>query len=329
MRLPLFPESASTISGQVDALYFFLIGVTGFFAVLVATLVVAFGIRYRRRAPEQVGVPIHGSVTLEIVWTAIPFCLAMVMFFWGARVYMTMARAPENAMEIFVVGKQWMWKIQHREGRREINELHIPIGQPVKLTLTSEDVIHSFYVPAFRNKMDAVPGRYTSEWFEATKVGEYHLFCAEYCGTAHSRMIGRVVVMEPNEYQAWLNSDSTTTGVAVDRTVGGMTTAGEELFNQKGCATCHLKAPGGLGPVLAGVFGKPRQLQGGGVVTADDNYLRESILNPQAKIVEGYQPVMPTFQGQLDEQQVLQLLQYIKSLSEPVQTSALGERKDG
>jgi cytochrome c oxidase subunit 2 len=318
----LFPEQASTLAPSVDMLYLFLIGVSLFFGLLIAGLLIVFAVRFRRRPGDPVPEPIHGSTALELTWTIIPFSIAMVIFFWGAIVYFEMARPPDNAHEVFVVGKQWMWKLQHLEGRREINELHVPIGQAVKLTMTSEDVIHAFYVPAFRMKADVVPGRYTTTWFQATKLGEFHLFCAEYCGTEHSGMIGRIVVMEPADYQAWLSQSAPapTTLVAGAAAAGVQTAAlspvaaGEVLFNQKACATCHQPQGGALGPSLVGVYGKRVALQDGREVVADDGYLRESILNPTAKLVAGFQPVMPTFQGQLDEEQVMQLIQYIKSL---------------
>lgn len=311
-RFSLFPEQASTVAGQVDALYFFLIAVSVFFATLIAGLVISFAFKYRRRSANDVTPPIHGSLKLELLWTLIPFALTMVIFFWGASLYLTIRRPPDDALQVFVVAKQWMWKLQHMEGRREINELHVPLGRSVKLLMTSEDVIHSFFVPAFRIKADVVPGRYNTAWFEATKPGSYHLFCAEYCGTQHSRMIGRIVVMEPADYQAWLSGKE-------DR--GGLTTvaqapqsSGEALFVQHGCATCHRTQPGALGPALTGLFGSDVRLADGRSVVADEGYLRESIVNPRAKLVEGYKPVMPTFQGQLDEESLLQLIAYIKSL---------------
>jgi len=328
---PLFPEQASTLARDVDLLYGFMVAVSLFFAVLIAVLVIGFAIKYRRKSEDEVGADIHGSIALELFWTIIPFGIALVMFGWGAKVYLDIARPPDNAMEIFVVGKQWMWKIQHMEGRREINQLHVPIGKPVKLTITSEDVLHSFYIPAFRVKMDAVPGRYTQLWFEATKPGSYHLFCAEYCGTEHSKMIGQVVAMEPAAYQEWLVASTVApvvpgSAAAAAPAAGGdaagdevapeaMAKAGENLFVQKGCLACHMSVPGSLGPDLAGLMGKERKFQDGSTAIADDKYLRDSILNPLAHVLEGYQPVMPTFQGQLSEQELMQLIQYIKSLA--------------
>ena len=310
--IPLFPPQASTVAHQVDNLYFFLLAVSAFFALLIAVLVIGFAIRFRRRSEDDLPQPIHGSLGLEIFWTVVPFGLTLVMFFWGASVFLTIARPPDNALEIFVVGRQWMWKLQHMEGRREINELHVPLGRPIKLTMTAEDVIHSFFVPAFRIKADVLPARYTTIWFEPTKRGTYHLFCAEYCGTEHSRMTGRVVVMDPADYQAWLTGAPAEVAAAAGTT---MVSAGETLFDRFGCRTCHQNASGQLGPTLVGLFNSRVKLERGGTVRADEGYLRESIVNPQAKIVAGYRPVMPTFQGQISEDELLQLIQYIKWLS--------------
>jgi cytochrome c oxidase subunit 2 len=310
--LPLFPEQASTVAPKVDALYFFLLGVSGFFSLLIGTLVIAFAIRYRRRSEDEVPPAIHGSLALELIWTLIPFAIAMVIFVWSASVYLTLARPPDDALEIFVVGKQWMWKLQHMEGRREINELHVPVGRAVKLTMTSEDVIHSFYVPAFRIKADVLPGRYTTVWFEATKPGSYHLFCTEYCGTEHSRMIGRVIAMEPAEYQVWLGG-----GVAPS-----LASLGERLFQDLGCVTCHKEEPDARGPALAGLFGAPVRLKGGGTVVANEAYIRESIVDPQARIVEGFEPIMPTFKGLVSEEGLLGLITYIKSLGQKAAAGA-------
>src|SRR5687767_13039170 len=212
---PLFPPSASTVSLEVDLLYLFIVAINVFFVVLVAALVVIFAIKFRRRHPDDVGADIHGSLVLELGWTFIPLVLSMVMFVWGADLFFRLARPPQNAMEIFVVGKQWMWKVQHPEGVREINELHVPINRPVKITLGSEDVLHDYSIPAFRVKMDAVPGKLTTMWFEATKAGTYHIFCAEYCGTQHSGMIGQVIAMEQHDYEAWL-AGGRSTGTAVE-----------------------------------------------------------------------------------------------------------------
>ena len=303
--IPLFPEQASTMAARVDNLYFFMVATSGFFAVLVTLLVIAFAIRFRRRSPDGVGEPIHGSLALELIWTGIPFVLAMVMFVWGASVYFALARMPDEALDIYAVGKQWMWKFQHREGQREINELHVPVNTPVRVIITSEDVLHDLYFPSFRTKIDAIPGRYTQLWFNATDVGTYHIFCAEYCGTRHSGMIGRVVVMPQNEYEAWLGGGATE---------GTLAQRGEKLFSQFACITCHRADSQGRGPLLNGVFGHAVSLASGNTVIADAAYVRESILNPTAKVVAGFAPIMPTFQGQVSEEQLLALTEYIKSL---------------
>jgi cytochrome c oxidase subunit II len=304
--IPLVPDSASTFSWQVDALFFYLSGVTLFFSLLISAVLIFFVIRYRRRSPYEIPRPVAGSHKLETVWTVIPFLIAMTMFAWGARVYFTQYKPPADAVEVYVVGKQWMWKLQHATGQREINQLHVPVGRKIKLIMTSEDVIHDFFVPAFRTKADVVPGKYTTMWFEATTPGTYHLFCAEYCGMNHSGMTGSVIVMEPREFDNWLSGNT-----------GSMTpaTAGQELFQTLGCASCHgANGEGGRGPTLAGAFGKMTPLQSGESVRVDESYIRESILNPQAKIVAGFGPIMPTFQGQVSEDQVMQLTAYIKSL---------------
>jgi cytochrome c oxidase subunit 2 len=301
--LPIFPPEASSNAARVDHLFFFLLAVAVFFTLLIFLTIAFFAIKYRRRAENEVPPEIHGSIKLEIVWTVIPFLLTLVMFTWGAKIYFNDYHPPRDAMNIYVVGKQWMWKIQHPEGRSEIDELHVPLGRPVRLTMTSEDVIHDFFIPAFRIKQDVLPGRYTSYWFTATKLGTYHFFCAQYCGTNHSSMIGHVVVMEPADFERWLS------GEASGET---MAQSGEKLFSKFNCNTCH--KPGGRGPVLNGVFGSTVNLQSGQTVTADEAYLRESILSPQAKMVAGYTAQMPTFQGQVSESQVLQLIAYIKSL---------------
>lgn len=318
--LPLFPENASTYAGQVDALFWTWVAISAFFSLLIAGAIFFFFIRYQRRHSGEIGHDDHGSMTLEIVWSVIPLVIALAMFGWGTKVFFEQSVPPTDAVEYFGTGKQWMWKFQHPTGKREINELHVPEGRPIKLTLISEDVIHSFYVPAFRVKMDVLPGRYTTAWFEATKPGQYHLFCAEYCGTEHSLMGGSVYVMEQDDYEAWLAQEPAPGG--------GAATSGEELFAALACNTCHHEGSRSRGPDLAGVFGSEVRLTGGATVVADEDYLRESILNPQAKVVEGYQPLMPTFQGQVNEDQLLQLIQYIKTLGAGQAATAAGPDAD-
>ncbi len=305
-ELPLFPVQASAMAGQVDALYFYLVAVSAFFSLLIALLVIVFAIKYRRRSNDEFPVGNAGSLKLELAWTIIPFFITLTFFAWGARIYFRMNRPPNDAMQVYVVGKQWMWKIQHLDGVREINELHVPVGQPVRMTMTSEDVIHSFFVPAFRMKRDVVPGRYSTAWFTATRIGDFHLFCSQYCGTKHSAMIGTVHVLSPTAFQAWLAGGAGSESLA---------SAGSKLFTQHACNTCHRSDSLARGPNLEGLFGRPVHLQNGQTVVADEQYLRESILMPQAKLVEGFQPIMPTFQGLISEEGLLQLVAYIKSLS--------------
>ncbi len=323
MNFPLFPEAASTIAGQVDALTLAWLAISAFFSVLIAGLILVFFVHFRRRKAGEVGSTADvRTLPLELTWSVIPLIIALTMFAWGVQVFFTAARAPADAVEYWVTGKQWMWKIQHPEGVREINTLHVPVGQPVRLTMTSEDTIHSFYIPAFRVKKDVLPGRYTSVWFTPTKTGTFHLFCAEYCGAEHSVMGGKVVVLEPEEYERWL-----ATGDAGPT----MLASGEELFSRLACDTCHLQGDAEAGgripraPSLDGIFGAEVMLASGRSVVADETYIRESILNPQAKVVAGWQPVMPTFKGQVTEEQLNTLVAYIKTLGTADAPSTGGE----
>jgi cytochrome c oxidase subunit 2 len=304
-NLPLWPARASTGAGNVDALYIFLLLLSGFMCLAIFMMIVVFALRYRRQ-PGRAAEQIEGSTALEITWSVVPLGIFMVIFAWGAFIFFQERTPPRDASEVYVVAKQWMWKLEHVEGQREINELHVPVGRDVKLIMTSQDVIHSFYVPAFRIKQDVLPGRYTTAWFRATKPGVYHLFCAEYCGSQHSGMIGQVMVMEPAQYQAWLSGGSTS---------GSLASNGESIFQQLGCVTCHRSDTQGRGPNLAGIFGKPVQLEDGRTVVADENYIRESILSPSAKVVKGFKPIMPVFQGLVSEEQLTELVAYVKSLS--------------
>lgn len=302
--VPFLPPSASTVSGEYDLLLGYVTIVSVFFTVLIVGLLVAFAILYRRR-DEAHGVPIHGSLPLELLWTGIPLVIVMTFFVWGADLFFRMKRPAVEPLEIYVVGKQWMWKVQHQEGPREINELHIPVNQPIKLTMTSEDVIHDFFIPAFRVKQDVLPGRYTTLSFEATRTGEYHLFCAEYCGTEHAGMGGTVYVMDPLEYQVWLSGGASGESLA---------DAGERLFNQLGCQTCHAEGPNMRGPSLQGLYGSQVALADGGTVEADESYLRRSVMEPAADVVAGYDVIMPTYAGQISEEGLLQLIAYVRSL---------------
>ena len=305
--IPLFPEQASSFAWQVDYLYFYLVAISVFFTVGIVAAVLFFVIKYREKEPFATPKEIHGSIALETVWSIIPFVISMTIFLGGAIVYYEQYRPPDDAMEIYVVGKQWMWKIQHTTGQSEINELHVPVGRNIKLTMTTEDVLHDFFVPAFRTKIDVVPGRYTTLWFRPTKPGKYRLYCAEYCGLNHSGMGGWVYVMEQRDFDNWLSGS-----------VSGQTPveAGRDLFENKlGCASCHQGGQGQRGAVLEGIFGKDVKLTNGQTVPRDEEYIRNSILNPGGQIVEGYQPIMPTFKGQVTEEQLVQIVAYIKSLS--------------
>lgn len=307
--IPLFPDQASTFAWQVDGLYFYLILISLVFTVGIVAGVVYFVVRYRETEPFATPPEIHGSVPLELLWSFIPFVISMTIFLGGAIVYYNQFRIPKDTMEIYVVGKQWMWKFQHQTGQREINELHIPVGRKIELTMTTEDVLHDLFVPAFRTKADVIPGRYSHIWFEATTPGKYHMFCAEYCGLNHSGMGGYVYVMEKDEFAAWLSGN-----------VSGQTPveAGKDLFENKlGCASCHAGGPQQRGAKLEGIFGTDVKLVGGQTVKADDEYIRNSILNPPGQVVEGFQPIMPTFKGQVTEEQLNSLVAYIKSLSGP------------
>jgi len=309
--LPIRPDQASTIAAGWDHLFYFLTAISIFFSVLIFTTLFYLAIRYRRRSQDEVPPPTKENLPIELTWTLVPSGLCVIIFLWATSLFIRNSRPPEASAEIFVVGKQWMWKVQHPEGPREINELHVPVNRPIKLTMTSEDVIHDFGVPAFRIKKDVVPGMYTTEWFAATQTGRFHLFCDQYCGMGHSNMVGWIVVMAPDDYERWLNSQ-----VKVE----SMAAAGAKLFLQLGCATCHVTEGAGLGPSLYGLFGKGVKLQNGKTVMADDAFLRSAILNPIP--VPGYPPIMPIFQGQMSEDEVLQIIAYIKSLAATV------ERKD-
>jgi cytochrome c oxidase subunit II len=308
----LFPRQASQGAAQVDHLMLFMIGVSAFFTLIIFGLIIYFAVRYRRRSPGERPPQISSNIPLEILWTGIPVLLTVVMFIWGAKVFVAAHTPPDDAMEIFVIGKQWMWKVQHPEGRREINMLHVPLGRAVKLVLTSQDVIHDFAIPAFRMKQDVVPGMYTTEWFVPTRLGEYHLFCDQYCGAKHAEMAGTVVVCTPADYERWLAGDLSAEPPAL---------TGKKLFTLYGCNTCH----GQYGPTLAGLYGRPVEIidEHGNrrTVIADEAYLRESILYPNVKLVTGYPNRMPSFKSTLSEEQILDLVQYIKSLSGAAQTA--------
>jgi cytochrome c oxidase subunit II len=301
----LFPPEASKIAPQMDALYFFMVLVSLIGLTIVVLLIIAFSILYSKKR-HPVAEQIEGSTLLEATWTIIPLGLFLMMFVWGALIYFRVFTPPANAMNIYVVGKQWMWKVEHPGGQHEINSLHVPTGRAIQLTIISQDVFHSFSIPAFRVKREAIPGRYTSVWFEATTPGTYHLFCTQYCGTEHSHMIGDVVVLSPEDYKKWLASSTSGASLAQN---------GERLFASLSCAACHNTRPDARGPSLASVYGAKLPLASGGTVTADDAYLREAILNPSQHVTQGFAPTMPTYQGQVSEEGVIALVEYIKNLN--------------
>jgi cytochrome c oxidase subunit 2 len=301
----LFPPEASRLAPEMDALLFFLILVSLIGLTIVVLLITSFSIIYSKKR-HPVAVQVEGSTLLEATWTIIPLGLFLIMFVWGALIYFRVFTPPANAMNIYVVGKQWMWKVEHPGGQHEINSLHIPMGKAVQVTLISQDVFHSFSIPAFRVKREAIPGRYTTVWFEATTPGTYHLFCTQYCGTNHSQMVGDIVVLTPEDYRKWL-ADSTS-GASLAQN-------GERLFASLSCAACHNTRPDARGPSLANVYGSKLALSTGGTILADDAYLRESILNPSQHLTQGYAPIMPTYQGQVSEEGIISLVEYIKNLN--------------
>jgi cytochrome c oxidase subunit II len=314
LLFPLQPPEASTISGGVDQLYYLLTGVTLFFTVLIFSIIFYFMIKYRRRSPDEVPPETHAPLALELAWTLIPSAICVVIFFWASYLYVLNARPPAASTEIFVIGKQWMWHIQHPEGPREINELHVPVNQPIEVTMTSQDVIHDFYIPAFRVKKDVLPGRYTELWFEATKEGTYHLYCAQYCGTNHAEMIGWVYVMSPSAYAAWL---------AGGEQNESMSQSGQHLFTLLGCSSCHMaQGQKSDAPSLEGVYGQSEKFADGSTHVVDDTLIRQAIVEPDSVQLQNYKNIMPTFKGQLTEEQMLQLIAYVKSLGTE-------ERKNG
>lgn len=303
--IAIWPASASTTAHSVDMLFFFLMAVCGSVGLLVAVLLIYFCIRYRRRSDDEGNPPdVYQSRLLEWFWTLTPLGFFAVFFAWGGEIYFSTYNPPDDATPIYVVAKQWMWKFQHPEGQREIDTLHVPVGKPIKLLLISEDVIHSFFVPAFRVHMDVLPQRYTSVWFKATQSGEFHLFCSQYCGTNHSGMVGKVIVMGAAEYQRWLNFNAE----------GSLALRGRQVFLQYRCLSCHSADAHARAPVLENLFGKAVALANGTVVRADHSYLRNSILHPSSQIVAGYSDIMPPFEGQISEEQVLALIAFIQSL---------------
>lgn len=318
-NFPLFPPDASAHARQVDLLAIVLTLLALFFATAIAVAIGAFVYRFRKGHAVDRSNPPARLILLELSWIVIPFGLALVIFTWASILYLRQQSPRNHALVIYVMGQQWMWKFQHPAGKREINTLHVPLGKPIDLLLTSQDVIHSLFIPALRIKQDAVPGRYTRLSFTADRPGEFHLLCAEYCGTQHSQMRGAITVMAPEAYERWLTeptslSTASTTGTP-PAAATSMATAGERLFRQFGCSGCHQPGDKGACPDLAGKFGKPVPLASGKPVVFDEQYVQESVWEPNAKIAAGYAPMMPSFKGQVSQDQLLQLIAYLRSLS--------------
>ena len=301
-HLHWIPVAASDMARKVDVLFYSMVALTGTVTLAIFVLMAVFAIRYRAGSRADRSSPPPQLRWLELGWIFTPLAIFIGIFVWAAMVYAEFYTSGGDPTTIYVVGKQWMWKVQHANGRREIDELHLARGEPVRIVLSTEDVIHSFYVPAFRIKQDAVPGRYTSIRFTPTKEGEYWLHCAEYCGTDHARMGGKVVVMAPAEFSRWLESGNDAKSLAAQ---------GFELFRRKGCSGCHVNSTVHA-PELRGIFGRVVHLSDGRSVVADEAYLRDSILLPKRDVVAGYEPIMPSFQGQLSEGELNALITYLK-----------------
>jgi cytochrome c oxidase subunit 2 len=312
---PLSPPPASNFAQEYDALFYTLVGLTVFFSLIVGVAIVIFAVRYRQGTRADRSRPMYENLFLELTWTIVPLVLGLVMFYFGTSLYVKMRTPPKNATEIFVIGKQWMWHVQHGNGVRENNTLHVPVGKPIKLTMISQDVLHAFYIPAFRVQEHVVPGRYTQLWFTATKAGEYHLFCNMYCGTQHSEMGGKVVAMDPKDFAEWLsNGGQSVAPMSMEQT-------GAKIFNKVGCANCHGAEDTLRAPSLYGIYGKRRVFADGTSQVADEEYLRSSILRPYDKITAGYGQTMPVYEGQLTEEDVLNLVSYIKVIGTPAASS--------
>jgi cytochrome c oxidase subunit 2 len=323
MRTLLFlPDARSTYATDVDRLHFFVISTTIVASTIIGLVALYFFARYRRRSDTDRTPHIEPTVSYEVVVIGVPLALFLLWFVIGFRQYMHMETPPPGAMDVYVMGKQWMWKFSHTEGPSEVETLHVPVHRPIRLLITSRDVIHSFFVPAFRMKKDAIPGRYTQTWFEATATGRYPIFCAEYCGVAHSYMRGEVVVMEQSEYDRWLaaSRESTlparTDGENQQQPVGAsMVDEGRRVASEVGCFRCHtVDGSPYIGPTWLGLYGRSEKLASGQTVVVDEAYMTESMMDPLAKVVEGFKPVMPTFQGRLDGPQSAAIVEFIKSL---------------
>jgi cytochrome c oxidase subunit 2 len=311
MNFPFAPQQASSISYFHDWVFYTLVALTAVFTVLVYGMVVFFAVRYRKGSKVNRHQAHHENIVLELAWTVVPTILGLIMFFVGAKLFIEMRTSPKDGEDVYVIGKQWMWHMQHSNGVRENNTLHVPVGRNMRLTLISQDVIHAFYIPDFRTQIHVVPGRYTTLWFQATKAGRYPIYCAMYCGTQHSEMGGYVYAMPPKEYDQWLKNGGNNIAEMSMQERGG------RLFKVLACDNCHTDHSTDRAPGLAGIYGTQRVMSGGSTETADDAYMREAILKPGDKLSAGYANTMPNYDGQISEEDVLDLVAYIKSLNQP------------
>jgi cytochrome c oxidase subunit II len=312
--LPFTPPQASEQAWEVDAIFWSLTLLSGLIVIGLFLVITLFLIRYRANSTASRTMADLPATYAEVTWTLIPMIIFIGLFIWGALVFANASKPPANALTIYVLGVQWYWDIRHDNGRHEIGELHVPVGQPVQLILTSEDVIHDFAVPAFRIKRDVLPGKYTTEWFTVTQPGRYHIFCNQFCGDKHSEMVGWVYAMPPAEYQDWLTKGGSAENFAQE---------GSRLFTRYGCSGCHGENSRVAAPSLSGLYGHPVPLQGGGFAMANEQYLRDSILNPNAQVVAGFSPIMPSFKGQMSESDLLAIIAYLKSLGRSQSANAI------
>ncbi len=304
------PPQATALAANTDALFYFILVLCVIFFIIVVGAMFYFAIKYRRRSPNQRTSDIKGSHTVELVWSVIPAILLIIIFAWGFKDWLALSIPPANALDVRVTGRKWSWAFNYPKDNITANELIVPVDQPVRLTMSSTDVLHSFFVPAFRIKRDVLPNRYTVVWFEANTTGDFEIYCTEYCGTDHSRMLSKVKVLSQTDYDKWIQ-----TGGGLDKANMSSVDLGKLYFTQFGCNSCHsVDGTAKIGPTLAKKYGTEHELEGGAKVLVDDNYLRESIVNPTAKIAKGFAPVMPSFQGQINDEQMNALIDYIKEI---------------
>jgi cytochrome c oxidase subunit II len=303
------PPAGTDIAARVDNIYEFLLVASLISCIILIGGMIYFVVKYKRKSATDKTAYITHNSTLEFVWSFIPLVIFLVVFAWGWNIYHDMRAMPKNALEVHVVGKQWLWDFIYKSGKKSTNEAVVPVGEPVKLIMTSEDVLHSFYIPSMRIKQDVIPGRYTAIWFTAEKTGDYQVFCTEFCGAAHSNMLAKLKVVPREEYEKWIAEG--------DDSALPLAKRGEKLYSNNGCVACHsIDGTAKVGPTLKGKFGAMETLEDGSQVKIDENYLAESMLNPNAKVVKGYpRNVMPAFQGKLNEEELSALVEFIKTLN--------------